>query len=270
MYILKAVIDIAIILLLLRLLIRQNEASFNQIFRLLYRVTDPLLVPSRYLTRHDGKGILLSVLCLVLLRGLVFISIKPMSFLSGAGYSFLSLFQLLFQFYMVVWFVSVLSEYHYGTSFMSILQRAFIPLSMISRKFGIATRYFSAFAFLFLWILYSLLSFILHSALIPGGIFSSFTLIHGFAEGLLLILGLFPGFFSLVIIVGALLSWVSPDPYNPVVQAIYGISEPFLTPFRRIVPNLGGLDISPIIALLCFQILGRLGQQLISGIMGII
>jgi YggT family protein len=69
-----------------------------------------------------------------------------------------------------------------------------------------------------------------------------------------------------VIIIGALLSWVSPDPYNPVVQAIYGISEPLLMPFRRIVPNLAGLDISPILALFCFHLLGTVGRQIIEGV----
>lgn len=270
MYLVKALIDIVIILFLLRLLIRPNEAAFNQIFNLLYRITDPLLVPARAVTRDDGKGVLLSILCLVVLRGLVFISIKPMSFLAGTGYSFLILFQLLFQFYMVVWFISVLSEYGYGPSLISILQRAFIPVHTLSRKIGISPRYFNLFAFLFLWILYSLLSYLIHFSITPGGMLSSFSFIQGLGEGLILILGLFPGFFSLVIIAGALLSWVSPDPYNPIVQAIYGISEPFLAPFRRIVPGLGGLDISPIIALLCFQILGRFGQQLIYGIMRIL
>jgi YggT family protein len=91
--------------------------------------------------------------------------------------------------------------------------------------------------------------------------------IEGLGEGLLLVVGLFQGFFSLIIIIGALLSWVSPDPYNPVVQAIYGISEPLLRPFRRFVPLLGGLDVSPVVAILCFQILGRFGQQLIIGLM---
>jgi YggT family protein len=93
------------------------------------------------------------------------------------------------------------------------------------------------------------------------------SIIQALGDGLLLTIGLFPGFFSLVIIVGALLSWVSPDPYNPVVQAIYGISEPLLAPFRRFVPPIGGIDITPIAALLCFQLLGNLGQQFISGLM---
>ena len=85
----------------------------------------------------------------------------------------------------------------------------------------------------------------------------------------MLVVGLFtfPGFFYLVIIAGVLLSWVSPDPSNPIVQAIYGISEPLLRPFRRFVALLGGLDFSPLIALFCFQILGNLAQQIIVGLM---
>ena len=270
MYFLKAIIDIVIILLLLRILIKPGEASFNQLFNLLFRITDPILKPSRNLIRHEIKAIILTVLCLVVLRGFVFMYIGPMSWIVGAGYSFLSLFQLLFRFYMVIWFVSVLTRYSHGVSFISVLQRAFIPLNIVSRRLGISMRHFNVFSFLSIWILYSLLSFLIHSFLLPGSILSSFSILHALAEGLILIIGLFPGFFSLVIIAGALLSWVSPDPYNPIVQVIYGISEPFLVPFRRIVPNLGGLDISPIIALLCFQIIGRLGQQLVAGLLGIL
>ena len=61
---------------------------------------------------------------------------------------------------------------------------------------------------------------------------------------------------------------MSPDPYNPVVQTIYGISEPLLDPFRKFIPNLGGLDISPIIALLCFQLAGGALKQIIISVIG--
>ena len=86
----------------------------------------------------------------------------------------------------------------------------------------------------------------------------------------MLVIGLFPfpGFFSLMIVIGALLSWVSPDPSNPVVQAIYGVSEPLLSPFRRYIPLLGGIDISPIVALLCFHLLGTVAYQIIGGLLG--
>ncbi len=49
----------------------------------------------------------------------------------------------------------------------------------------------------------------------------------------------------------ALLSWVSPDPYNPIVQFLYKTTEPMLAPFRRVIPMYSiGLDLSPILALL--------------------
>lgn len=53
-----------------------------------------------------------------------------------------------------------------------------------------------------------------------------------------------------VIIARAVLSWVSPDPYNPVVRIINQLSEPILFPVRRRLPYVGGMDISPIVALL--------------------
>jgi len=55
-----------------------------------------------------------------------------------------------------------------------------------------------------------------------------------------------------LIIVRALLSWVSPDPYNPVVQFLYKVTEPVLYPIRKILPfSLKfGIDISPLIAFL--------------------
>jgi len=53
------------------------------------------------------------------------------------------------------------------------------------------------------------------------------------------------------IIIRALLSWVNPDPYNPIVQFLCKTTEPLLAPFRRIIPAYSiGLDISPIFALI--------------------
>ncbi len=54
-----------------------------------------------------------------------------------------------------------------------------------------------------------------------------------------------------LIIIRALLSWVSPDPHNPIVQFLYKTTEPMLAPFKRIVPLYSaGLDLSPIFALI--------------------
>ena len=61
--------------------------------------------------------------------------------------------------------------------------------------------------------------------------------------------------YSWVIIIRALISWVSPDPYNPIVQILVKLTEPVLRPLRKLVPprKLGGIDLSPLLALLAIQ-----------------
>ena len=53
-----------------------------------------------------------------------------------------------------------------------------------------------------------------------------------------------------VVIIAALISWVNPDPYNPVVRFLRTVTEPVLRPVRRMIGNrLGPIDISPLIVL---------------------
>ncbi len=62
--------------------------------------------------------------------------------------------------------------------------------------------------------------------------------------------------YTWVIIIRALISWVSPDPYNPIVQILSKLTEPVLKPLRRLVPPrmTGNIDISPILAILLIQL----------------
>lgn len=55
------------------------------------------------------------------------------------------------------------------------------------------------------------------------------------------------------IILRIILSWVAPDPRNPLVQLVAQITEPVMAPARKLLPPLGGLDLSPIIVLLAIQ-----------------
>jgi YggT family protein len=59
-----------------------------------------------------------------------------------------------------------------------------------------------------------------------------------------------------VVIISALISWVNPDPYNPIVRFLYGITEPVFAFVRRYLPVLPmGLDLSPLIVLLAIVFL---------------
>lgn len=53
---------------------------------------------------------------------------------------------------------------------------------------------------------------------------------------------------SWLIVVRALISWVNPDPFNPIVQFLYRATDPVLAPIRKFLPTLGPFDISPVIA----------------------
>ncbi|SDN33028.1 YggT family protein [Desulfonauticus submarinus] len=60
-----------------------------------------------------------------------------------------------------------------------------------------------------------------------------------------------------VVIISALLSWVNPDPYNPIVRILHNLTEPVFYRVRKWLPftYIGGLDLSPIVVLLVIQFL---------------
>ena len=61
-----------------------------------------------------------------------------------------------------------------------------------------------------------------------------------------------------LIVARAILSWVNPDPYNPIVRFLYNATEPVLGWVRRRVPIVfGGLDLSPILVLLAIVFLQK-------------
>ncbi len=53
-----------------------------------------------------------------------------------------------------------------------------------------------------------------------------------------------------LIIISALISWVNPDPYNPIVQFLRRTTEPILRPIRRLIPFRSPIDFSPMIAII--------------------
>lgn len=70
--------------------------------------------------------------------------------------------------------------------------------------------------------------------------------------------GLFLNIFFYALIISVILSWVAPASHNPGAQLVNQITEPLLAPLRRILPNLGGLDISPILAFMILKLLDML------------
>ena len=71
-----------------------------------------------------------------------------------------------------------------------------------------------------------------------------------------------------VIIIGALLSWVQPDPYNPIVQMIHRLTQPAYNLIQKFIPTVfGGMDLSPVILIFAIQFLEIFFTNLFNGMM---
>ena len=57
-----------------------------------------------------------------------------------------------------------------------------------------------------------------------------------------------------IIVIRALISWVNPDPWNPIVQFLVRMTDPILRPVRRRLP-MTGIDLSPLVVILAIQFL---------------
>lgn len=76
---------------------------------------------------------------------------------------------------------------------------------------------------------------------------------------------LFGTILAFAIIARALLSWFNLDPRNPLVQALDAVTEPIIGPIRRVMPRLGMLDLSPLVAIILVQVIASALAQLVDG-----
>ncbi|MBD3670271.1 MAG: YggT family protein [Gammaproteobacteria bacterium] len=100
--------------------------------------------------------------------------------------------------------------------------------------------------FLLGFIKLSLIMLIKGGAILPG-VFAVYTV----AELMQLVIYVF----IFTIIVQAILSWINPQSYNPVTTLLYSLNAPLLRPAQRLLPNLGGLDLSPLVVIIVLQLL---------------
>ncbi len=71
-----------------------------------------------------------------------------------------------------------------------------------------------------------------------------------------------------VIIIGAVISWVQPDPYNPIVQMIHRLTEPAYALVRKFIPTVvGGMDLAPLIIIFILIFLETFLGRLFAGMM---
>ncbi len=68
-----------------------------------------------------------------------------------------------------------------------------------------------------------------------------------------------------LIFIRAILSWLPVDPYSPLIRIVVEITDPILEPFQKIIPPMGGFDLSPIAAMFVLMLLEQFFLRLILG-----
>lgn len=86
------------------------------------------------------------------------------------------------------------------------------------------------------------------------------TLIEALAQILHMVINIY----IWVVIISALITWVKPDPYNPIVQILRRLTEPVYAFIRKYIPTvIGGIDLAPIIIILGLQFIDLFAVKLL-------
>ncbi|MCS7199651.1 MAG: YggT family protein [Caldimicrobium sp.] len=86
-------------------------------------------------------------------------------------------------------------------------------------------------------------------------------IVSAFGRALVEVVDLLLTIYVWLIIARAIISWVNPSPYHPVVRFLDKVTEPVLHPLRRIIPSIYGLDLTPIVVIFFIYFLKEILRQ---------
>lgn len=238
------VLNLYSILLFVRLFTTDSE-RYDAVLGMVFRATDPVVLPVETTLRSRGTALapLLVILVLLLLKGM----------LMGSLYlAFAAFVNTLYQLYVLIIIIMAAFREYYTNPIASFGQRIVRPVRLMAASVSQHRATVNGLSILGLVVLHVIVTLLLRGLFGPEILIAE-PVKSACIGSLRLILNL-TQFFTLVIIANALLSWVNPDPSNPIVQLLTLIAHPIIDPIRRLIPPLAGMiDISPIIAILALQ-----------------
>jgi len=250
MGLLQSIVKFYLVVLIFRTNMTRQELYFNPLGKLVGKMTDPVLEKAFKLTKKNADSILpIFIFLAFVIDGLIIFMLSSLSIhmamITGAAD--------MLTFLMMFYIVSVILGSFAGNSQMTHYAMFFHRIGSFWVKL---TRTFIPVKGNAVVILAALVIFLVFTALntaavmgfqyFSSGIDPQQALKTAVRTDIYSVVGLLDIFVWLIII-RALLSWVSPDPRNPIVQLIVSLTDPITEPFRKIIPNIGPIDISPMI-----------------------
>ena len=255
-------------ILIFRSVMTNQELLFNPFGKFIARITRPIFdnLLKNFNKEQTNRLIPVIILFVIFFIGIVYWLFTGGSLVLNILQAYIDSGLFLYFFYIFSLIIGIFN----GTTNISFVStffhRAGLPLVNLSRKLvKIQNNNIVFIAILLLTLIYFIIEVMLigtqnlfytQSFLVEAAFFKS---LANVLMALLFILRLY----TWLIIIRVLLSWVAPDPYNMVVQIIYALTEPIMAPFRRIIPPLGFIDISPIILIFVIEFIRILLNRMI-------
>ncbi|MCX8083533.1 MAG: YggT family protein [Calditerrivibrio sp.] len=258
MFFFNLIIKVYIVVLIFRKVFTNQELYFNPFGKLVASLTEPIFSnifkgKSKVYTDRYIPLFIFFLIILQFLISLIFVSNSPLL-------TFTTVLQDNIDFLFIFFVLSILLGAGVGLStyYTIYFYRIGLPWVKFVRRFiKLPDNRIVIPTILFMLILYWSLSFVLQvvsNKIVLDDYFLEVSAVS-VLKGSVFILNSFLGFMFWLIVIRALISWVSPDPRNPIVQIIYSLTEPILAPFRKVIPPLGFIDLSAIVVLLVIEIL---------------
>ena len=238
------VIDIYIILLFVRIFTTERE-RYDSVLGLVFTATDPIIRQLGPLLPWRSVPITALTVIVALLLLKVLLGYPILVVLRGVA-------DTLLQLYVLIIIITATVREYYINPIANLAQRLVRPVHTVAAQIAPHPRAINLISVGLLVLAHAIVRLIIRDLMGGSGhevfIISSLHLIVNLTV-----------FFTYVIVINALLSWVSPDPLNPIVQLLTLIAAPITDPIRRVVPPLGGvIDLSPVLAILVLLLANRI------------
>ena len=268
LFLFKCLFFFYISILIFRSVMTNQELLFNPFGKFIARITRPIFdnLLKNFNKEQTNRLIPVIILFVIFFIGIVYWLFTGGSLVLNILQAYIDSGLFLYFFYIFSLIIGIFN----GTTNISFIStffhRAGLPLVNLSRKLvKIQNNNIVFIAILLLTLIYLIIEVMLIGTqkFFAGEFFLIYpALIQSIAYILLSLLFILR-LYTWLIIIRVLLSWVAPDPYNMVVQIIYALTEPIMAPFRRIIPPLGFIDISPIILIFVIEFIRILLNRMI-------
>jgi len=257
-------------ILLFRTAMTRQELHFNPLGKFIAKMTDPLLEKMFKLTKKSSdRATPIFVAIAIALDGLMVFVFRGDGIFEAMLYGASDIFTFLMLFYIVAILMgsfagnSQMTHYamffHRLGSFWVKLTRTFIPV-----KGNIVIL---PAVIVVLLVFTGLNALVYSGSMLFGGVSNPLYFLQISAKSSIFALVGLLDIFVWLVIIRALMSWVSPDPRNPVVQLIVSLTDPIMEPFRKIMPDMGGIDLSPMILIFVVYFVKQLIMRLVGTIL---